>query len=180
MLLYWVYYVPTIAKVIWRLSNEPDHFLYMSTLELLLDALRDLPSHTASSPRHCPRKELCQCLLTAFAANLTVHAKSQPSHCKPTSSSLVPSASSEQEQLVPHSLSHNPANPQDPSLNHNFSHITTPSSCRECSAIKQPLNPQKVFKPENYNGACLININMGSENFGYVVMLSLEIYNSKY
>lgn len=128
-----------VAKVIWPLSNELDH----SPLELLLGVLRGLSSHTASSPRHYPGKELCQCLLTAFAANLTVYSKSQPSRCKPTSSNLVPSASSEQEQLVPHSLYHNTADPQEPSLNHNSSHIATPSSFRECSVAKQSLNPQK-------------------------------------
>lgn len=137
---YWVYYGPTVAKVTCTLSKDPDHFLHTSLLELLLKALRGLSAHTSSCPRHCPRKELCQCLLSAFAVHLSVDSKSQPLHFKSTSSSLVPSASSKQEQLVPHPLSHNPENPRDPSLNHNSSNIATPLSFRECSSIKQAFN----------------------------------------
>lgn len=132
-----------MAKVTWPLSKELDRFLHTGPLELLLNVLRGLPSHTSSCPRHCPRKGVCHGLLTALAVHLSADSKSQPSHFKPTSSSLVPSASSKEEQLDPHPLDHNPANPQKPSLNHNSPNIATPVSVRERSAIKEPFSPQK-------------------------------------
>lgn len=133
-----------MAKVTWPLSKEPDRFLHTGPLELLLNVLRGLPSHTSSCPRHCPRKGVCHGLLTALAAHLSADSKSQPSHFKPTSSSLVPSASSKEEQLDPHPLDHNPANPQKPSLNHNSPQHRHARKRQGTFSYKRALQPSKA------------------------------------
>lgn len=144
MLLYCVYYGSTVVKVTWPLSKEPDRFLHPGPLELPLNVLRGPPSHTSSCPRHCPRKEVCHCLLTALAAHLSADSKSQSSHFKSTSSSLVPSASGKQEQLDPHPLEHNPANPQKPSLNHNSPQHRHAHKRQGTFCYKKALQPSKA------------------------------------